>query len=134
MGLAYSTHHIPSSFVKASPLVNVFFLFIYFSLIQYILITVSPPSNLPSPPTSTSLLPHIHCSSVSLQKRAGLPGISTEHGIPRCNKTRHKLSHEGWRQPCRRKRVPGAGTRVRDTPHTATVRNPTKNPRRTAKT
>ncbi|ERE77982.1 type I inositol-1,4,5-trisphosphate 5-phosphatase-like protein [Cricetulus griseus] len=48
----------------------------------------------------------IHCSSVSLQKRAGLSEISAEHSMTRCNKTRGKSSCQGWtRQPSRRKWV-----------------------------
>lgn len=51
-----------------------------------------PNCSLPSLPPSLpqcSLppsLPQIHCSSVSLQKGAGFPTISTEHGITRWNK------------------------------------------------
>lgn len=42
------------------------FSFFSLSLIQYILTAASPPSTPPSP------LPQVHCSSMSLQKRAGL--------------------------------------------------------------
>ena len=52
--------------------------------------------------------------------------ISAEHDITKYNKPRSKPPHQGWaRQPSRRKRVPRAGRRVRDTP-TPTVRSPTK--------
>ena len=65
----------------------------------------------------TSTLPKIHCSSLSLQKRAGLPGISTEHGITGYNNTRHNPSYQVWtKQINRRKGVPRAGKRVRDSP------------------
>ena len=63
------------------------------------------------------------CPSISLQKRAGLPVISTQHGVTRYKKTKNKPSYQGWT----RKRVPRAGKRVRDTP-TPTVRSPTKIP------
>ena len=53
-----------------------------------------------------------HSSSFALQKRAGLLVISTEYGIKRCHKTRHRPSFQGWmRQPCRR----NGSKRVRDT-------------------
>ena len=64
-------------------------------------------------PLSISPLPQIH-SSVSLQKRAGLPRISTGLGTTR-NKARHKPSYQDWmRQPSRKKCVPKSGQRVRD--------------------
>ena len=53
-----------------------------------------PNCSLPSFLTSQSLpfpLLQIHFSFVSLQKRTGLPGIATKHGISSCNKTRHLL-------------------------------------------
>jgi hypothetical protein len=57
------------------------FLLTFFSLIYYTLIEVSPPLS----PSSPSLLspPHNQASSTSLQKRAGLLGVSIKHGIPR---------------------------------------------------
>lgn len=42
---------------------------------------------------SNSLIPQIYSSSISLQIRAGLPGISTKHGISGCCKSRHLLSY-----------------------------------------
>lgn len=49
-------------------------------------------------------------SSVSLQKRAGLPGMSTKHGLTEYSKTQHKHSYQDWtRLPGSRKRVPSAG-------------------------
>ena len=66
----------------SEPLLLFFSLFSYSTLIQYIL---TPPSLFPLLPVAlpTSLLSQIHCSSVSLQKRPGLPGISTEQDIAR---------------------------------------------------
>jgi hypothetical protein len=56
----------------------------------------------------------IHYFSVSLQKRADLR-ISTEHAIPRYNKTRHKPLYQGWTsQPNRRKKVPRAGKKKKE--------------------
>ena len=61
----------------------------------------------PFPPNS----PHF----ASPQKRAALPGTSTKYSITSYNKTRHIFSRQSWvRQPSRRKRVPEAGKRVRD--------------------
>lgn len=49
-------------------------------------------------------LPQILCSSVKLQKTAG---ISTGQGITKYSKTRHKLSYQDWNwNPSRRKRGP----------------------------
>ena len=42
--------------------------------------------------------------------------ISTKHCITNYNKTRHKLSHQGWVRKPRRKGVLRAGKRVRDIP------------------
>lgn len=77
------------------------------------------PVRLPNPISPTSHLPQIHSSSIFLQKKkkAVLPGILNEHGIASYNKTRHKASCQGWmRQASRRKIVPKAGQRVRDSP------------------
>lgn len=56
--------------------------------------------HLPSPPPSlfppVPLIPRsTHCSLFPLQRRAGLPRMSTEHGITRCSRTRHKSSSQG---------------------------------------
>lgn len=93
-------------------------LFIYLFFIQYILIIVSTPSTLPSTsfPYLSSPLQN-HSSSISLQKRASIPGILTKHTIKRYNKTRHKPLYQSWmRQHSRKKRDSRAGQRVRDTP------------------
>lgn len=79
-------------------------LLIYSALMHYILIRIFPKFTPPSP------LP-FH----SLQKRAGPPGVSTEHNLTSYNKMRRTLSHQGWtKQPGIRKRDPRADTRVRD--------------------
>lgn len=61
------------------------FLF-YSSFMQYITIPVSP-AFIPPNPTPTYPLPQAHF--VSIQKREGLPVLSTKHGIMRCNETGH---------------------------------------------
>ena len=69
------------------------FLFLFFCvLLSCTTCWAQPPFSplFPALPT----FPKIHCVSVSLQKRAGLPVISTKHGLPRFNKNRHKTSHE----------------------------------------
>jgi hypothetical protein len=107
-----------------------FFFFILLSEKQkFILTSASTPFPTPSNPTYAFLLPLIHCSSVSLHKRAGLLEISTEHGITWCNKTRHKPSYQGriW-QSSKRKTIPGAGKRLRNTP-ISTDRSPPNTPR-----
>lgn len=71
--------------------------FIYSSLIHYNLTEASTSlhsseSCLPHPPTS---LLSRYTAPVSLQKWAGLSGISTEYDLTRCNRTRH--THiRGW--------------------------------------
>lgn len=48
----------------------------------------------------------------SLQRRAALPGISTEKGVTGYSKTRHKPPSHDWTRQCtRKKRVPRAGER-----------------------
>lgn len=55
-------------------------------------------------PTISLVLPQIHSSSFSFQKRASLPLLSTKQGITSCKMSRHKPSHQCWmRQPSRRK-------------------------------
>ena len=73
---------------------------------------------------STSLLSQIHCSSIFLQKRADLPGISSRHDITSYNTTRHKphFKQDQMRQPTRRKRVLRASKGVREK-STLTVRS-----------
>lgn len=78
---------------------------------------------LPDPHTHSSPLPQIHSSSVSLQKIVSAPGLSTEHCITSYSKTKYKSSYQsGARQTSRRKRVPRAGIRVRDT-HMPTLKS-----------
>lgn len=109
--------HFRVAMNAAQPNFSPFFLFIYF-FIQYILIIVSTPSTLPSTsfPYLSSPLQN-HSSSISLQKRASIPGILTKHTIKRYNTTRHKPLYQSWmRQHSRKKRDSRAGQRVRDTP------------------
>lgn len=58
---------------------KIFFLFIY-----------SSHSTSPSPPWL-----FYHCSCSFLQKRSGVPVISTNHNITCCNKSRQKPSYQG---------------------------------------
>jgi hypothetical protein len=88
---------------------------IYSSLMYFILTAFFNPPSLPT----TSLLPQIHSSFVFLQKRAGLPGIST--------KIRYKPSHQWWARQLRRERVSKADKRARDT-LIPTVMSPTRIP------
>lgn len=81
-------------------------LFYYLSLKHYILNLVSPSTlSLHCPPSSSShpapLFPWINFSSISFQKRATLPVMSTEHSIMRCNKTSHKPFYQATWQPSR---------------------------------
>lgn len=113
-------------FLHCSQLYLLIFLLIYFYFIQYIPTTTYPPPTPPHPPISP--LFQIHCFSISLEKRASLSVIATEHDIIRWNKSRHKPLRQGWaRQPSRKERIPRAYQRVRDTP-TSTVRRPTNTP------
>lgn len=108
---------------------HILFYSIYSSLMQYTPTTASPP--FPPPPNPpVSPLPEIHCSFMSLQKRAGLPVISTELGITRCNKARNIPLYQGCtRKPSRRKWVPQAGKRIRDTPSNSHCSKSNKNPK-----
>lgn len=75
----------------------------------------------------TSLLPQIHCSSISHRNGTGfLLGISAEHGITRHNKNRQKHSYTSqMKYPSKRKRVPRASKKkIRDMP-APTDRSPT---------
>lgn len=75
----------------------------------------------------TSLLPQIHCYSISHRNRTDfLLGISAEHGITRHNKNRQKHSYKcQMKYPRKRKRVPRASKKIRDTPAPAD-RSPAK--------
>lgn len=71
-----------------------------------------------SSPRSTSPL-------FPLKKRAGLLGISAEHGITSYNKTRQKPSYQGsMRKSSRRKRVPKASKKKSDIPHAPPISSP----------
>lgn len=80
-----------------------FFICIYSSHLQYILTAASPIlSPLLPVPYPDSQFCQIHCSSISLKERAGLPERSTEYGMTECNKTRCKPSYKGWRRQTRK--------------------------------
>lgn len=70
------------------------FIFKNSSLIYYTPKAVSSSFFPASPHHHPNPHPH-HSSSLSLQKWAGLPGLSTKHGISSCNKTRSPPSAEG---------------------------------------
>lgn len=55
--------------------------------------TIQPDNSFPpcNPPSTTFPLPAVHCSSVSLHKRAALPVVSKEHSTTKRNKTKHNL-------------------------------------------
>lgn len=77
------------------------FILAYTSLIYYILISFPSLLFCQSLPNTSTLL-QIHCSSISLQKRAELPGMSTNHGITSYHNTKHKpllrLVEAAWRR------------------------------------
>lgn len=58
---------------------RIFSLVVLFLFIPFVLFFVVHTSFPSAPPTA--LLPQVHHSSVTLKKRVGLPGISTEHNI-----------------------------------------------------
>lgn len=70
---------------------------------------------IPFPASSVCLFP-IHFSS--LQKRAGLLGISTKHSISIYRKTRHLLSYYVWmKQPSRGERGLKSKQKNQSQPH-----------------
>lgn len=74
-----------------------FYFVFYFTLFYYFLLSILPDCNFPS----------LQCSQpASPFPRAGLPGISSKHSVTRYNKTRHKVSYQGWiREHYRKKKV-----------------------------
>lgn len=79
------------------------------SLAHPITVTVSPPSTPPS-------YPHTYLLSTPDLFLLCFPSkISTEHSITSYHKTRHKPSSRLAKATSRRKRVPSADQRVRDT-------------------
>lgn len=56
-------------------------------------------------------------------------GISTEHIITRCNKHRHKLSYQGWGSRPEGRKGSQDQTNRSETPHSPTVRSPTRTPK-----
>jgi IS5 family transposase len=88
------------------------FTFLCFSLIQHTPTVAPLPSLLGVLLLSLSVpfLPQNHSFSISLQKRAGLQGMSTKRGLTSYHQTRHKPSYQSWmRQSIRRKRIPRSG-------------------------
>ena len=81
------------------------YLFIYYSsLIQYILITISPSSTLP---ILQYVLPQMHSFSSFPSEKMRFPGIPTKHSITSYKKTRYKLFYQGWaKQPSRKAKAP----------------------------
>ena len=87
--------------------------FIFSSFLYYILVKLPFPAILPVTPTYLPAPQDSHFL-ISLQKRAGLPGISTKH-VKSYNKTRHIAYYQGWsKQPRRRKTVRKVSIRVKD--------------------
>lgn len=102
-----------------------FYYFFYIFCFKYILTTVSPPSK----PPSLSQISSSSSSSISPQKIADFPRISTEQDRTRYNQTRQKPSSKGWaKEPTRRKRVSKAGRRVRGNPNSHWVEHQAKEP------
>lgn len=101
-----------------------FIFFLYSYLLQNILTAVSPSCTAFCPPTP-DLPSSRSTATIFLQKRAGLPGLSAKHIIPRCSNTGNKLLYQGCRrQYNRRKNVPKGGIRVTDN-MTLTIRTTT---------
>lgn len=82
-----------------------------------------------------SLHPHFSCPPPPLSPRSTPPSEKEQASKRQPNRTkqdtiiRGKSPYQGWtRQPNRRKRVPGAGKRVRETP-ASTVRIPMRTPK-----
>lgn len=76
----------------AAAKVSLLFVWEFFSFYLLFSLTIHPDLILPphSPQPSPLIYPLslTHCPSGSFQKRTGFLGISTEHGITRCHKTR----------------------------------------------
>lgn len=108
--------HLPNTFVKN--LLDYFFLVSFFLLLLHNASHSFPPS-VPSSTNPQHLFsPKIHPSFFPLQKRADLPGRSSEHSKSSYNKTGQKSTYQGWmRQPNSRKSVMKAGETVKDSPH-----------------
>lgn len=104
--------------------------FIYSSLIHYTPTAVPLPL-FPVPPAQLPT-PQIHSSSIPFRKEQVFQGY--QPGLTSYSKTKHRPLYQGWIRPLsRRKRVPRAGKRARDTP-TPTVRSPTGTPSYTTRT
>lgn len=97
-----------------------FFSFLFFSH-SFHSICSFPSYTTPSPP-------QIYCSSVSLQKRAGLPGMPTEHAYP---VTIRLGSHQGWTRNTGGGKGSQAQARELETPLIPLVRGTLRTPRYT---
>lgn len=74
------------------------------------------PFSLSTPSPSVLFYSPIH-SSISIQKRAGIPWISTRCSITNCTKIGHLHLYSGWiRQLSMRKEVPNAGNLLETAP------------------
>lgn len=82
--------------------IELFYLFIYSSLIYYIPFPPLLPVSLLHLPFS--MHSHLLDTPFPLEKKTGLPETSTKYSVKSYSKTRHIFSHQGWgRQPSRRK-------------------------------
>lgn len=79
-----------------------------FSFLSYITSRSQFPLHpLPHPLLFLATLSTRFTHSVFPQRRAGLPGTSTKHGVTSYNMTKHILWHQGWtRQPSRKRSAP----------------------------
>lgn len=101
--------------------------FSYFSLIQHIRTTVSPPSSFLHPSPTSPLFSQNHYS-ISLQKRGDFPGLLAKHCLTGYGRTRHKPSNDGSKNnPVGKKKIPRARRKGRAS-STPTVSSATKNP------
>lgn len=88
------------------------YLSIFFFLYSFLCNTSWPQSPLLA---LVLVSPHILCLHFPLNI-PGLPGITSRHGIIRCNKTRHKPSYLDWMRQCSsRKRIPQKKNKLNNT-------------------
>ena len=103
---SYPTHDFSFLFLFYA---RCFFFFYFNSPLMKCIWEQFPLTVVPVAPLPTSSLLQIQSSSISLQKRAGLLGISTECAITRNNKTRYKPWFQGSRRKhSKKKSVPRA--------------------------
>lgn len=90
------------------------YLSIFFFLYSFLCNTSWPQSPLLA---LVLVFPHILCLHFPLNI-PGLPGITSRHGIIRCNKTRHKPSYLDWMRQCSsRKRIPQKKKQIKQHPY-----------------